>query len=151
VTARASASDPLGYDARIPLEPGGRSASGLELTVQEMIARLTCEKVLLVEAPDPDGWVDSGINVQTWVGEVVTQQQAEAKGPIIDEVMHRIERLDGSSIRVAVDLARAGARYNFTISISARTTTQFPISIVLGVGADGVKLNPTVEDLATGR
>lgn len=145
-----SASDPLGFDARIPLEESGRSASGLELTVQEMIARLTTEKVLLVGSPD-DGFVDCGINVMTWVGEVLTDQQAQAKGPLVDEVMHRIERLDGSTIRVEMSAARSGSRYSFFIAISARTTTQFPISIVLGVGSDGVKFNPTADELATGR
>ncbi len=151
MNGRPSGSDPLGLDVRIPLEASGRSASGLELTVQEIIARLTTERVYLVDAPDEDGLVDAGINVMTWIGEVLTDAQAQAKGPLVDEVLHRMERLDGSSIRVTMSAARAGAKYSFAISISARTSPQLPISIVLGVGADGVKLVPSVADLAAGR
>lgn len=133
-----SPNDPLGYDALIDendLARDGRSATGLEDLEAAILHRLTCEKLAMIEAPN--GEIDFGVNVHTWIGEVVDDQTAAAKIPIIDEVLHRDPRVRSNVI--AVRLAPPGtlladkSQTELLIDITTTTTTGAVIDRIVGI------------------
>lgn len=139
-TAIPGQNDPYGIDVAIALDmdPSGRSAYGVELVSNAILHRLTTDTLLLVGAPDDR--VDFGVDVRQWVGEVTTQANADAKGPLIAIVIQRDPRIDPSSILVAVTVLPIGALYRLEISVTCRTTTALPVALVIGVNAISVDL-----------
>lgn len=141
----ADRSDPLGYDMKYGegLDPSGRSCSGAELVEDEILHRLMEDTLPMIGAPG--GVVDFGRDVSRWVGEVTTQDRANAKAPELVMVINRSPRLDKGMTRVVITLTpQPEARYDFEIDISAQTTTGIPIAMVVGVSSQ------TVEKLAQG-
>jgi len=137
----ASPDDPYGWDVylREDIDPTGRSASGVELVRNAIYHRLTTDKLLLVDSPD-DGYVDFGVNVQAWVNGPLTQDEASAKAPRLALAIQEDARIDPASIQVSIDVQGAGAEYQLIISVSCRTTTDLPVSLVLGVSGVTVAL-----------
>jgi hypothetical protein len=141
-SAAASPDDPLGYDAfvREDIDEDGRDATGLELTQNAILHRITTDKLLLTDAPSGEDVVEFGEDVRKWVGSVETQDSANAKAPRLVEVIKREPNINPNSIRVDIQMQLAGARWAFIIAISCRTTTELPVALTLGVDAMTVEL-----------
>lgn len=142
----ADPGSPVGFDADVgtDLAPDGRSASGVQLVQSAMLHRLQADTLPLIGAPG--GYVAFGVNVRRWVGEATMQSALDAKGPLLSMVLGRDPRIDAGSIVVSVTKAppgttfASGALVDLLITISARTTTGLPISLVFGVSAATVEL-----------
>lgn len=139
-----SIDDALGYDLLVgplDLDPTGRDATGLELIEADIVHRLTCAQIDLIDAPN--GVVDFGIDVRLWVGEALTPDDAPGKVPLIDEVLHRIEGIASTQIDVSVAPAGTtfdgGADVDLLIAIVYTTTTGEVLSRVVGVSAVSVE------------
>lgn len=143
----ASPDDPLGYDVflREDIEEDGREGTGLELVQNAILHRLTQDKLILTDAPSGEDFVDFGEDVRNWVGAVDTQDSAQGKSQRLVEVLKREPNLAPSSIAVDVQLQARGAQWDFIITITARTTTEIPVALTVGVDA------VTVQLLALGR
>lgn len=138
--------DPLGFDVwnREDIDPMGRSATGVELVANGIYHRLTEDQLLLTGTED-DGFTDFGENVAKWVNEPMTQEAADAKAPRLAIVIQRDPRINPASIKVSCDVQPSSARWRLIISITCKTTTEQPISMMIGI--DQV----TVELLSQGR
>lgn len=140
----ASPDDPLGYDALVvdDIEEDGREGTGVELVHAGILHRVTQEKLFLVDAEgaDEEGRVDYGINVRSWIGAAETESGPEARAAMLRDVLRREPGLDPSTIEVELTTALDGAKWDFEIRISARTTTEIPIALLLNVNAVTVEL-----------
>lgn len=148
MTTLASPTDPLGYDVfvREDIDEDGRDASGMELVQNAILHRITQDKLFLTDAPTGDDEpVEFGEDVRKWVGEALTDDAAQAKSQRLIEVIGREPNLNPSSITVDIQIQQAGAEWPLIINIDARTTTEVPVSLTIGV--DQV----TVELLSLGR
>jgi hypothetical protein len=148
MTSLAFPTDPLGYDVyvREDIDEDGRDASGLELTQNAILHRVTTDKLFLTDAPTGDDEpVEFGEDVRKWVGEALTQDAAQAKTQRLIEVIGREPNLNPSSITVDIQVQPAGAEWSLIIDIATRTTTEVPVALTIGV--DQV----TVELLSQGR
>lgn len=136
----ASPADPLGYDmayivtaAGIDLDPSGRAATGLELVDAAIVARLTCESLPLIGAPDDS--VEFGDDVRKWIGEPASS--VATKGPRVGMVLMRDERIPRAVATVsAADPGTTfpgGAAVDITIAIDVTTSTGAILSRVVGV------------------
>ncbi len=144
----ASPNDLLGYDVyvREDVDEDGRDASGLELTQNAILHRVTTDKLFLTDAPAGDDEpVEFGEDVRKWVGEALTDDAGQAKAQRLSEVIGREPNLNPSSITVDIQVQPAGAEWLMIIDIDALTTTEVPVSLTIGV--DQV----TVELLSLGR
>lgn len=145
-----SVSDPLGFDVLVDehdLDPTGRSATGLELVQAAIVHRLTQEKLAMIGAPD--GEIDFGINVRTWVGEATDAASLDAKTPLVDEVLHRDPRIASTTVTISQAPAGItlsdGSAASILLSVFVTTTTGATIDRIVGVS--GV----SVEFLAAGK
>lgn len=148
MTNLASPTDPLGYDVfvREDIEDDGRDASGIELVQNAILHRVTQDKLFLTDAPTGDDEpVEFGEDVRRWVGEAIGEDVAQAKTQRLIEVIGREPNLNPSSITVDIQVQPADADWPLIIDIDARTTTEIPVSLTIGV--DQV----TVELLSLGR
>lgn len=138
----ASPDDPLGYDVyvREDIEPDGRDATGLELTQNAILHRITTDKLLLTDAPSGEDFVEFGEDVRKWVGGVETQESADAKAPRLTEVIKRDPTINPASITVDIQMQLTGAQWALIIAINCRTTTELPIALIVGVDAVTVEL-----------
>jgi hypothetical protein len=136
---------PLGYDVDVDtdMQPDGRACSGARLVGNAILHRLTEDALPLTGAPG--SLAPYGVDVRKWIGQVTTASQALAKGPQLAAVISRDQRVDPSSIAVLVTVAPSvtfanGSAVDLAIQVSARTTTQLPISLVFGISAATVEL-----------
>jgi hypothetical protein len=139
----ASPTDPLGYDVfvREDIDEDGRDASGLELVQNAILHRVTTDKLFLTDAPTGDDEpVEFGENVRKWVGEALIQDAAQAKTQRLIEVIGREPNLNPSSITVDIQVQPAGAEWPLIIDIAARTTTEVPVALTIGVDQVTVEL-----------
>lgn len=134
------AEDLFGIDVYVgpdDLDPTGRDASGLELVEADVIHRLTTDQIDLVDSPN--GVVDFGINVRRWVGEAIRPEDASAKNPLVDEVLHRIEGVASVNVNVAVASPGTaftnGGNVDLTVDIIITTTTGEVLSRTLGISS----------------
>jgi hypothetical protein len=143
--ARASASDPLGYDMKVgtDLDPSGRSATGIELVHDALLHRLQENRLLMIGAPG--GVIDFGVDVRQWVGEALSESELAARAPIVEEVLRRDPRIADITVRVTRGTGADASRWPLRISIQATTITGETIDRIVGI--DQV----TVEFLAVGR
>lgn len=141
-----SKGDPLGFDAYVGPVPGGgvdllpdgRGATGVELARNEIVARSMTDTIPMIGAPG--GRRDFGRDVRAWVGSPLTEASRASRAQELAVVYARSPRLDTGSIRVIVDATPVGSRYNFAITVEARTTTAQPVSMVLGINAISVDI-----------
>lgn len=141
----ANAADPLGFDMKVgtDLDPSGRSATGLELVADALLHRLQQGKLLMIEAPD--GQIDFGVDVRTWIGEALSQEALSARGPIVEEVLRRDVRIADVTVKISKTSGADAARRAFRIDLRAQTVSGETLDRIVGV--DQV----TVEFLAAGR
>lgn len=137
-----SPDDLLGYDVfvREDIDEYGREATGLELVSNGILHRISTEKLLLTDAPSGEDFVDFGEDVRTWVGAIDTQESANAKLQRLVEVIKRDPNIDPASVRVDINMELAGPRWAFELTIAARTTTELPVTLTVGVDAVTVQL-----------
>lgn len=137
-----SPDDPLGYDVfvRDDIDADGRDATGLELVENGILHRITTEKLLLTDAPSGEEFVDFGEDVRTWVGAVDTTDSANARIQRLVEVIRRDPNIDPSSVRIDIQMGLSGTKWAFRLAIAARTTTELPIALTVGVDAVSVQL-----------
>lgn len=148
MTTLASPTDLLGYDVfvRQDIDEDGRDASGIELAQNAILHRVTTDKQFLTDAPTGDDEpVEFGEDVRKWAGEAIGEDVAQAKTQRLIEVIGREPNLNPSSITVDIQVQPIGAEWPLIIDIDARTTTEIPVSLTIGV--DQV----TVELLSLGR
>lgn len=140
----ASPDDPLGYDVFVSddIAEDGREATGQELVQNAIMHRLTTEKQFLVdgENADADGLVDFGVDVRTWVGAAEAEGGPEARAAMLRDVLRREPGLDASTIDVEIETSASGSKWDFSIRVTARTTTELPIALLLNVNAVTVEL-----------
>ncbi len=131
-----SPADPLGYDAFLDedLDAGGRSATGLELVTNAIPHRLMADDLLCIDAPGDR--IPFGVDVRKWVGAAVTQDDLDAKIPLVDAALHLDERI--AATRITMGLQPASSLVAFTIGIEALTVTGEVISRVVGVSSVSV-------------
>jgi len=103
-----------------------------------MFARCLSETISMTNAPG--GRIAFGKNVRAWVGSPMTEAIAASRAQDLAVVFARSKRLDRGSITVSITQAKTGDRYAFFIRADARTTTQIPISMIVGVSAVSVDL-----------
>jgi hypothetical protein len=127
----ANPSDPLGYDAKIgeDLAASGRAASGVELVADAMLHRLMAGRLLLTGAPGNQ--VEFGEDVRAWVGEALSEDAAQAKGPRLEEVLRRDPRI--ASVTVSVTASSEVSNYRLLIAVSATTISGEQIDRIVGV------------------
>ncbi len=138
--------DPLGFDAYIGPQPGGgvditadgRAASGVELVRNGMVARCLSDAISMVGAPG--GVRAFGKDLRALVGGATTDDFGPALAQEMAIIFARDPRLDAGSILVAVTVGAAGAQYAYALQVTARTTTQQPIAMLLGVSAVSVDI-----------
>lgn len=135
--------DALGSDAFLAddLDPGGRSATGIELVACAIPHRLSCETMLLVDAPN--GEIDFGIDVRRWVGEPIemradrTSPDLDAKIPLVDAALHGDPRI--ASTQLAMTVAPPGIYHDdgstvaILIAVRVLTITGDIIDRVVGI------------------
>lgn len=144
MTTRATQADPLGYDVKIglDLDAGGRAASGAELVADAILHRMMVGRLLLTEAPEDEA--DYGEDVRAWVGEALSQEQIEARGPRLQEVLSRDPRIASVAVALRVATGADASRYRFIVAVSAATITGEIIDRIVGVS------QVTVDFLAQG-
>jgi hypothetical protein len=137
----ASPDDPLGYDVfvREDIDEDGRDATGLELTQNAILHRVTQDKLFLTDAPAGEP-VEFGEDVRKWAGEALSTDDAQAKAQRLIEVIGREPNLDPSSITADVQVQPTGADWPIIIQINALTTTEVPVSLTIGVSQVTVAL-----------
>ncbi len=145
-----SPNDPLGYDVCIDvtdLDRTGRSAAGIELYEAAVLHRLTCEQLKMIDGDildaEGDAVIEFGIDVRKWCGEPIDRQSAEAKNPLIDEVLHRdprTRRVDVSTV-VAPDgtVMPSGAMARLLIHLGLTTVTGERIERIVGINEVSVE------------
>lgn len=136
MTSLAAPTDPLGYDVfvREDIDEDGRDASGLELVQNAILHRVTQDKQFLTDAPTGDDEpVEFGEDVRKWVGEALTNDTAQVKTQRLIEVVSRESNLNPSSITVDIQVQPTGAEWPLIIDISARTTSEVPVALTIGV------------------
>lgn len=135
MSATANPADPLGFDMKVgvDLDPSGRSCSGVELVEDAMLHRLSCGRLLLTGAPDDQ--VEFGEDVTAWVGEALTQEELESRGPLLEEVIRRDPRIADATVAISLTTPPTAPQVAFTITVNARVTTGQNISRVVGVSA----------------
>lgn len=143
--ARASASDPLGYDMKVgaDLDPSGRSATGIELVEDALLHRLQEDRLLMVGAPG--GEIDFGIDLRRWVGQAFSDEQLAAKTPAVEEVLRRDVRIADITVRITKATGADASRWDLLVTIRATAITGDTIDRIVGV--DQV----SVQFLAEGR
>jgi hypothetical protein len=130
-----SPGDPLGYDAFFDddLDAGGRTATGLELLANALPHRLMADTLPCIDAPDDT--IPFGVNVRNWIGVATTQEDLDARIPLVDAALHLDPRV--ASTRVTMGLPPApGGLVAFTIGLEVLTITGDVISRVLAVPSD---------------
>lgn len=135
----ASPADPLGYGlgyvvtpTGIDLDPSGRACTGLESVEVAIVARLTCETLALIDAPDDA--VEFGVDVRRWVGELAPS--LTTKGPRVAMVLMRDERIARAVATVAIAPPGTsfsdGASVDITIAVDVTTTTGAQLQRIVG-------------------
>jgi hypothetical protein len=130
-----SAADPLGLDAYFDddLDPGGRSATGLELLANALPHRLMEDTLPCIDAPDDA--IPFGVNVRKWVGVATTQEDLDARAPLVDAALHLDPRVAMTRITMGLPAAPGGL-VAFTIGLEVLSITGDVISRVLAVPSD---------------
>lgn len=141
--ASPSRSDNLGFDLFVGPQPGGvvdmtpsaRAATGIELVQNKLIALSMADTIDMVGAPG--GKVDFGEDVRRWVGSPTTPSIIAQRQQRLSVVYARERRINPSTLAVAIATQLVGARYSFTIRVTARTwpPASLPIDLLLGVNA----------------
>jgi hypothetical protein len=130
-----SPADPLGYDAFFDddLDAGGRTATGLESLAHALPHRLMTDTLPCIDAPDDT--IAFGINVRKWIGVATTQEDLDARIPLVDGALHLDPRV--ASTRVTMMLPSApGGLVAFMIGLEVLSITGDVISRVLAVPSD---------------
>lgn len=124
-------SSPYGIDVylRDDIDPSGRSSSGVELVVNDLLHRLQEDRLLLVGAEG--GFVDYGRDVRKLAGKSLTADSAGQEGALLQIVLERDPRVD--SMNVTVTAAQEGSLYAFAIDASGVLTNGRPIAFIVGV------------------
>jgi len=140
----ANPNDPLGYDMKCgsDIEPGGRSASGVELVGDAILHRVTTKQLPLVESEN--GYIEYGDDVREWIGLGLTQEGIDAKAATLAPIIERDERVRQAEVSATLTTS-PGSMWAITIAVDAALRTGETISRVFGVSA------VTVEVLAQGR
>lgn len=130
-----SVADPLGLDAYLAedLDAGGRTATGLELLANALPHRLMADTLPCIDAPDDS--IAFGVNVRNWIGVATTQEDLDARIPLVDGALHLDPRV--ASTRVTMSLPAApGGLVAFFIGLEVLSITGDVISRVLAVPSD---------------
>lgn len=131
-TSTPSPADPLGFDAYLDddLDAGGRSATGFELVANAIPHRLMADTLPCIGAPNDA--IDFGVDVRKWIGVATTQEDLDARIPLVDAALQLDPRIASTQIVMLLGAA-AGGLVDFAISITWLTVTGVVVSRIVGV------------------